>query len=97
MSRATPIKKILNRLEWEQFVKVIPRTGSMVTEIQFGRVMNVYQVRFGIETLEINLTKNHFSPEDCTQLEDFYNTCGRLLDPKNSFCLGFVHRHDTGV
>jgi DNA-binding FadR family transcriptional regulator len=28
------IKDVLYHLEWEQFVRVIPRTGSMVTEIE---------------------------------------------------------------
>ncbi|MBW2539794.1 MAG: GntR family transcriptional regulator [Deltaproteobacteria bacterium] len=29
----TPVRDVLNRLEWDQLVRIIPRTGSMVTEI----------------------------------------------------------------
>ncbi|WP_299983765.1 GntR family transcriptional regulator [Desulfobacula sp.] len=83
----SPIKDILNRLEWEQLVRVIPRTGSMVTEIEFSRIMNVYQVRFEMESFESNLAKGNFSSKHNRQLEEMYNACNRLLDEKDTKAL----------
>lgn len=81
----SPIKDVLNRLEWEQLLRVIPRTGSMVTEIEFSRIMNVYQVRFEIEHLEAGLAEVRFSPLYINRIKDLDDNCKNILgmkDPK---------------
>ncbi len=81
----SPIKDVLNRLEWEKFVRVIPRTGSMVTEIEFSRAMNVYQVRFEIESFEAGIAERGFTQKHQTQLKELYDSCESILkeeDPK---------------
>jgi len=82
MSRS-PIKDVLNRLEWEHLVRVIPRTGSMVTEIDFTKAMNIYQVRFELEALEGKLAREHFSAGHITKLEDLHDNCRALMDRKD--------------
>jgi len=82
MSRS-PIKDVLNHLEWEQFVRVIPRTGSMVTEIEFSKVMNIYQVRFEIETFEARLAGDKFSAKHIEKLKILYDNCTKLLHKEN--------------
>jgi len=79
----SPIKDVLNRLEWDQFVRVIPRTGSMVTEIEFSKVMNIYQVRFEIEAFEARLAGKNFSSEHSSNLNNLYEKCTKLMDKKN--------------
>jgi len=74
----SPIKDVLNHLEWEQFVRVIPRTGSMVTEIEFSKVMNIYQVRFEIETFEARLAGDRFSSKHVERLKTLYDSCTKL-------------------
>lgn len=86
----SPIKDVLNRLEWDQFVRVIPRTGSMVTEIEFSKVMNVYQVRFEIEAFESRLAGEQFSSKHSEKLKDLYNNCTKLLDKKNCKALAGI-------
>lgn len=83
----SPIKDVLNRLEWDQFIRVIPRTGSMVTEIEFSRIMNAYQVRFEIESFETNLAKEKFTPTHSKQLEELYHACGSLIENKDPIAL----------
>lgn len=82
MSRS-PVKDVFNRLEWEQLVRVIPRTGSMVTEIEFSRIMNVFQVRFEVEAFEAGLAEAQFSSRHLTQMKDLDNTCKQLLDKED--------------
>ena len=48
MSR-TPLREVLMRLEWDMLVRILPRTGALVTEIEFYLMMNTYQVRFEVE------------------------------------------------
>lgn len=82
----SPIKDVLSRLEWEQLVRVIPRTGSMVSEIEFSRVMNVYQVRFEIESFEATLAEGQFFSRHGTKLKELHEKCKSLLekeDPKS--------------
>ncbi len=79
----SPVKDVFNRLEWEQLVRVIPRTGSMVTEIEFSRIMNVFQVRFEIEAFEAGLAEAQFSSRHLTQMKDLDNTCKGLLDKED--------------
>lgn len=86
----SPIKDVLNRLEWEQFVRVIPRTGSMVTEIEFSRAMNVYQVRFEIESIEAGIAESRFSPAHQDKLKELYDSCGTILDEKDPRALAKV-------
>src|SRR3989339_64199 len=79
----SPVKDVFNRLEWEQLVRVIPRTGSMVTEIEFSRIMNVFQVRFEVEDFEAGLAESQFSSRHLTQMKDLDDTCKRLLDKED--------------
>ncbi|WP_372682437.1 GntR family transcriptional regulator [Desulfosarcina sp.] len=45
----TPMREVLYRLSWEQLARIIPRTGTMVTQIEFQTMMQTYQTRLGIE------------------------------------------------
>jgi DNA-binding GntR family transcriptional regulator len=79
----SPIKDVLNHLEWEEFVMVIPRTGSMVTEIEFSKVMNIYQVRFEIEAFEARLAGDRFSSKHSEKLKILHDSCTKLLVKEN--------------
>ncbi len=81
----SPIKDVLNYLEWEQLLRVMPRTGSIVSEIEFSRVMNAYQVRFEIECFEATLAEGQFFSKHITKLKELHKICKTLLereDPK---------------
>ena len=45
----TPMREVLYRLSWEELARIIPRTGTMVTEIEFQKMMHTYQTRLGVE------------------------------------------------
>ena len=45
----TPMREVLYRLSWEELARIIPRTGTMVAEIEFQKMMQTYQTRLGIE------------------------------------------------
>ncbi len=65
----TPIREALNRLAWENFVKIIPRQCIMVNEISLHEVEAIYQMRFALAQLESELAVVNRTEEDLQRLE----------------------------
>ncbi len=74
----TPMREILNRLEWEKLARVIARTGTMITEIEFQQMMNIYRARFEIEGLAGRLATEGFSEKHAKGIEKLISTCAVL-------------------
>ncbi|MDZ7665435.1 MAG: GntR family transcriptional regulator [Desulfotignum sp.] len=86
----SPVRNVLNRLEWEQLVRIIPRTGSMVTEIEFNKIMHVFQVRFECEVLEIQLAANQLDDSHLMVLKQINERCAVLFDTKDRKAMAAV-------
>jgi DNA-binding GntR family transcriptional regulator len=86
----SPVRNVLNRLEWEQLVRIIPRTGSMVTEIEFNKIMHVFQVRFECEVLEIQLAADQLNDAHLIVLREIHERCRALHDNKDRKALAAV-------
>ncbi len=86
----SPVRNVLNRLEWEQLVRIIPRTGSMVTEIEFNKIMHVFQVRFECEVLEIQLAANQLDDSHLIRLKEIKERCAALFDNKDRKAMAAV-------
>ena len=71
----TPMREILNRLEWEKLARVIPRTGTMITEIEFQQMMNIYRARFEIEGLAGRLAAEGFTETHAQKIEALRQEC----------------------
>jgi len=93
----TPVRDVLNRLEWDQLVRIIPRTGSMVTEIEFSKIMNVFQVRFELADMEGRLAAEQFTPKHISTLERLRHDCDALLDNKDRKTLSGIDRATKNV
>ncbi len=76
----TPMRDVLNRLEWEKMARVIPRTGTMVNEIKFEHMMNIYRARFDIEGLAGNLAVEHISKIHLEGLIALTKRCKALME-----------------
>lgn len=79
----SPLSKVLNRLEWEQLVRVIPRTGTMVTEIEFHKIMHVYQVRLEVEGLVGRLAAEHITDDHLHTIDKIREDCSHLFGQNN--------------
>lgn len=86
----TPMRTVLNRLEWEHFVRILPRTGTLVTEIELGQIMDVYEVRLELEKLIGRLAAENFTEKLHGRLENLRNECTALYDNKNRNVLGSI-------
>lgn len=65
----TPIREALNRLAWENFVKIVPRQCIMVNEISLQEVEAIYQMRFALAQLESELAVVNRTEEDLERIE----------------------------
>ncbi len=81
----SPIRVILNRLEWEELVRIIPRTGAMVTEVDIIQIKDTYLVRMEIEALIGRLAAERITAEHLIKIDELIEK-GKLLsdipDPK---------------
>ena len=82
MSR-TPLREVLMRLEWDMLVRILPRTGALVTEIEFYLMMNTYQVRFEIEGLVGRLAAENCTDENLTRIDAILEKCHPLYEERN--------------
>lgn len=65
-----PLRDVLKRLEWKKLVTTMPRLGTQVTEIDFQKIIQVFQIRFDIEALAARLACEHATREQTEQIED---------------------------
>jgi DNA-binding GntR family transcriptional regulator len=79
----TPLREVLYRLEWEQLVRILPRSGTMVTEIEFHKMMNVFQVRLEVEALAGRLASELMTPNHLESMEQLERDCETLIDQRN--------------
>lgn len=76
----TPLREALTKLEWEKLVRVLPRTGSMVTEIEFQKMVNVFRIRFELEDLAGYLAAENVRDEHLDQLMALKQECEQMKE-----------------
>ncbi len=86
----TPLREVLCRLEWEQLVRILPRSGTMVTEVEFHKMMNIFQVRLEIEALAGRLAAEMITPNHLESLEQLEKDCAVLIDQRNQKGLALI-------
>ncbi len=86
----TPLREVLCRLEWEQLVRILPRSGTMVTEIEFHKMLNTFQVRLEIEALAGRLAAEMMTPSHLESLEQLEKDCTALIDQRNQKGLAMI-------
>ena len=78
----TPIREALNRLAWENFVKIIPRQCIMVNEISIYEVESIYQMRFALAPLESELAALNRTDRDLEHLKKDIEALSGETDPQ---------------
>jgi len=66
----TPIRDVLSRLEWEQLVSILPRTGTIVSGLYFQKTFQVFQIRLEIEGLTGRLAGENINEDQLNNLEE---------------------------
>jgi DNA-binding GntR family transcriptional regulator len=79
----TPLREVLNRLEWEQLVRIVPRTGTIVEDIQFQKMTHVFQIRLEIEELAGRLAGEHITDDHVDKINKLRQEYQQLFDSKS--------------
>lgn len=78
----TPLREVLCWMERDGLVRILPRTGTMVSEIKFPKMMHTYQIRFEIEGLLGRLSTVQYTPEHLAKMETLAEKCRHLYEHK---------------
>ena len=86
----TPLRTVLFRLEWEHLVKILPRTGIQVSEIELNTITHLFQARLELESVIGTMAAERFSNSHFTRLDRCMETCRQLLEHRDTHALGRV-------
>jgi len=73
-----PLRDVLKRLEWKKLVTSMPRLGTQVTEIDFQKIIQVFQIRFDIEALAAKLACENASQEHIDRIDNLIDKLNRI-------------------
>ena len=79
----TPIRQVLQRLQFEELVETKKAVGTVVTEYTFETLKNAYQVRIEILDMVANLARRTYSQDDIDDMEKLIVRTAKLKDAKD--------------
>ncbi len=77
----TPLRTVLFRLEWEHLLKILPRTGIQVTELELNTITHLFQARLELESVIGIMAAERFTSAHFNRLEQLTQRCGALVPP----------------
>ena len=88
----TPLRTVLFRLEWEHLIRILPRTGIQVMELELNTITHVFEARLELEAVIGTMAAQRFTPEHQDALHLLESECSKLKDKKNPVALGSLDR-----
>ncbi len=84
----TPLRTVLFRLEWEHLVKILPRTGILVMELELNTITHVFQARLELEAVIGSMAAEGFTERHFNRLDACLSSCDQQLNRKDPQALG---------
>lgn len=79
----TPLRTVLSRLEWEHLVKILPRTGIQVMELELNTITNVFQARLELEAVIGTMAAERFTKLHFNRLDACLIACEQQFNNKD--------------
>jgi DNA-binding GntR family transcriptional regulator len=79
----TPLREVLYRLEWDKLVAIMPRAGAIVTQIEFQKLRDVFQIRVAIEGLIGRLASERITDDQLREIRNIQEECKNLPTDEN--------------
>jgi len=79
----TPLREVLFRLEWDKLVTIMPRAGALVTQIEFQKLRDVFQIRVAIEGLIGRLASERITDDQLREIRNIQEECKNLPADEN--------------
>ncbi len=90
----TPVRETLIRLETEGLVRIIPNQGTMVTEVSFQNLKDVFEIRVALLQLAGRLVAARVTEAEIAAMRDQIQTMKRERDPRTLMRLD-MEFHET--
>ncbi len=74
----TPLRTVLFRLEWEHLLKILPRTGIQVSELELNTITHLFQARLELESVIGVMAAERFARDHFKRLEQLTDHCRNL-------------------
>ena len=78
----TPLRTVLFRLEWEHLIKILPRTGIFVMELELSTITNVFQARLELEAVIGAMAFSRMSTDQIERFKSLEAECSALENEK---------------
>ncbi len=92
----TPLRTVLFRLEWEHLLKILPRTGIQVSELELNTITHLFQARLELESIIGVMAAERFTRAHFNRLEQLTDRCRSLAvhpDPEKLARLDMDLKH----
>jgi DNA-binding GntR family transcriptional regulator len=76
------LRKALFQLETDKLIKIMPRLGSIVTDVEFQKLRDVYQIRVVVEGLIGRLSAQKISDQQLHEMEKLKESCKKAGNSK---------------
>jgi len=70
----TPVREVLNRLNHEGLVELIPQKGAFVAKIGFTDAREIFQIREALEGIAAKISASRFTKEELDEFESALDT-----------------------
>src|SRR5438552_6117930 len=87
----TPIRRVLSRLESEGLVESRHGVGTFITTVDFGNLVQVYELRMELAVLIGKLEPLPRLEDDLNRIRAILQRCDRLLETPDSKALGLIN------
>lgn len=79
----TPYRTALQQLEAMSLVKIIPRYGTIVSEIDLNEIISAYEVRLRLETMAAELSAQRRNEEDIAEFQKYLSKFAPTEDARD--------------
>lgn len=94
----TPVREALMRLEMEGLVRIIPNVGTIVAEVSFQQLKDVFEVRSYLVRLSGHLAASRIQSEELAEIRQRIGSMKKTKDPKTLMRLdGELHTIINGA
>ena len=93
----TPLRTVLFRLEWEHLVKILPRTGIFVMELELGTITHVFQARLELEAVIGTMAATRMSADQIRRFKELEAQCDAVKGEKNPKALSSIDMENKQI
>lgn len=94
----TPVREALMRLEMEGLVRIIPNVGTIVADVSFQQLKDVFEVRSYLVSLSGQLAAARITEEELKEIREKIDSMKKAKDPKTLMRLdGELHEIINGA